>query len=228
MGLVLGKKMATALVVLLLIVAAFVFLAFGTKFGSDPSTKTLSQLRLVEKLHFKRVQAMDLFDPKRSEAVEQWTRVMDEIKKRETAAEIATLSAIANVSAKIKSTVDMFRSGIAPEKLRRGANKNELQYYIGYIVAISRCMAETDGVSPDGVILASAQIEASRLLGMSAGNDGDYAEGIEILPAILTSNGAREGQHDGEIDGHYVVNPRNPHPYFGKLRSRFDVKLRKR
>lgn len=114
---------------------------------------------------------------------------------------------------------------IALERLRRGANENDLEYYIGYITALSRCIAETDGVAPDGVMLTTAQIEASRLFGVSANEDGDYAEGIELLPTILVSGGAREGWRDGEVDGRYVCNPRNPRPDFGKLRARFDVRL---
>jgi len=126
---------------------------------------------------------------------------------------------------KLKANVDMFRSGIASEKLRRGANVDDLEYYIGYIAALSRCIAEADGVAPDNVMLTTAQLEASRLFGISANEDGDYAEGIKLLPAILASKVANEGCCDGEVDGRYVVNPRNPGPYFGKLRSRFNVRL---
>ena len=133
--------------------------------------------------------------------------------------------AMTTAMSKLKANVDMFRSGIAPERLRRGANESDLEYYIGYVAAPSRCIAETDGVATDGVMLTTAQIEASRLFGISANEDGDYAEGIELLPTILASKGASEGRRDGEVDGRYVVNSRNPGPYFGKLRTRFDVRL---
>lgn len=135
------------------------------------------------------------------------------------------MSVVIDAAAKLKANVDMFKSGIAPERLQRGANEADLQYYIGYVAALARCIANAHGIAPDGVILTTAQIETSRLFGKSANSDGEYAEGKALLQSILSTNGAQDGLRDGGVDGRYVVNPSNPGPYFGKLRSRFDVKL---
>jgi hypothetical protein len=140
-------------------------------------------------------------------------------------APINAMLAMTNAMSKLKTTVDMFQAGIAPDRLRRGANESDLRYYIGYIAALSRCIAEMDGVASDGVMLTTAQIEASRLLGTSANETGDYAEGIELLPVILSTTGAEEGRRDGELDGRHVCNPKNPGPYYEKMRSRFDIRL---
>lgn len=133
--------------------------------------------------------------------------------------------ALVTACAKAKSFIDMLKSGIAAEKLQRGANESDLRYYVGYITAVSRSIAGRDGVEPNGVILAAAQIEVSRVLGKSQNLESDYAEGIELLPTILVTADAAEGLRDGELDGAYAVEPSNPGPYFGKLRERFGVLL---
>jgi hypothetical protein len=90
------------------------------------------------------------------------------------------------------------------------------------LTALARCIAIEDGVPPEGVILATVQSEASRLFGSL---DGDYSEGITLLPGILASQSAAQGERDGELDGRYAVDSGNSGPYFGRLRSRFGVHL---
>lgn len=120
------------------------------------------------------------------------------------------VNSVSQTGAKVKMTIQMARSK-AGAIAEPGPMTPEKQVYIGYLVALADEFSRVDHHSPMMFRPLVAQ-EAANIIAQA-----DHESSITLLEVCLVSEGGRQGENMGKIDGKNIADPKGAPPFFVEL-----------